>query len=168
MTHPGKPRQAQPFLLRAGIILGAHTALIVALFWRHVFTNLILAHGDMLLLFYPAWDFRAAALRAGRIPLWNPITFMGAPFLANSQYGVLYPFNWALAWLDAPVAVKVSVLLHLALASLGGHAFARRVVQLEPLPAWFCGWLFALGGYVTGHVEHGNQLQGLAWLPWIF
>ena len=26
--------------------------------------------------------------------------------------------------------------------------------------------LFALGGYLTAQVEHINQLQGLAWLPW--
>ncbi|MCA9113421.1 MAG: hypothetical protein KDA52_26005, partial [Planctomycetaceae bacterium] len=27
--------------------------------------------------------------------------------------------------------------------------------------------LFALGGYMTAQVEHVNQIQGLAWLPWI-
>ncbi|MBI3763097.1 MAG: hypothetical protein HY260_14710, partial [Chloroflexi bacterium] len=146
----------------------AHCSLIVLFFWRHIFTRLILAHGDTFLLFYPTWDYRAAALRAGRIPLWNPVTFMGAPFLANSQYGVLYPLNWPLAWLSAPAAIKVAILFHLALGALGAYLFARRVLALKPLSAWFAAALFALGGYLTAHVELVNQLQGLAWLPWIF
>jgi hypothetical protein len=27
---------------------------------------------------------------------------------------------------------------------------------------------FSLGGYLTAQIEHVNQLQGLAWLPWLF
>lgn len=142
--------------------------LVVVFFWRHVFTGLIFGHGDTFLLFYPAWDYRAAALRAGRIPLWNPITFMGAPFLANSQYGVLYPPNWPLAWLPAPAAVEIAILSHLILAACGAQLFARQTLKLRPFSAWFAAFLFALGGYLTTHVELVNQLQGLAWLPWIF
>lgn len=143
-------------------------ALIVIFFWRLGLTNLVLARGDVLLYFYPLWDYRAEALRSGRIPLWNPYLFMGVPFLANSQAGVLYPFNWPLAWLPSLVAFKIAVLAHVILAGAGALFFARRALGLRPSSAWLGGLLFALGGYLTAQVEHINQLQGLAWLPFAF
>ncbi len=143
-------------------------ALIVTFFWRLALTNLVLARGDVLLYFYPLWDYRAEALRSGRIPLWNPYLFMGAPFLANSQAGVLYPFNWPLAWLPSPIAFKIAATAHLILAGAGAILFARRALGLRPSSAWLAGLLFALGGYLTAQVEHINQLQGLAWLPFAF
>jgi hypothetical protein len=142
---------------------------LVGLFcWKLGFTDLILARGDTFLYFYPYWEYRAEALLAGRLPLWNPLLFMGAPFLANSQAGVLYPLNWPLAVFAAPVAVKIAVLAHVALAALGTYVFARRALGQSTLGALLAGVLFALGGYVTAQVEHVNQLQGLAWLPWVF
>lgn len=143
-------------------------ALIVISFWRLALTNLVLARGDVLLYFYPLWDYRAEALRSGRIPLWNPYLFMGVPFLANSQAGVLYPFNWPLAGLPSPVAFKIAAVAHIILAGAGAILFARRALGVRPTSAWLAGLLFALGGYLTAQVEHINQLQGLAWLPFAF
>ncbi|MBI5290543.1 MAG: YfhO family protein [Chloroflexi bacterium] len=90
---------------------------------------------------------------------------MGAPFLANSQAGVFYPLNWPLIFFTAPVAVKITLVVHLIIAAWGAYALARRACQLEPTPAAFAAALFALGGYLTAQVEHVNQLQGLAWMP---
>lgn len=142
--------------------------LAVIFFWRLALTNLVLARGDVLLYFYPLWDYRAEALRGGHIPLWNPYLFMGVPFLANSQAGVLYPFNWPLAWLPSPIAFKIAAIAHIILAGAGAILFARRALGLRPSSAWLAGLLFALSGYLTAQVEHINQLQGLAWLPFAF
>jgi hypothetical protein len=141
-------------------------AALVFLFLRQAaFSNLIFARGDTLLYFYPYWDYRAQTLLAGRLPLWNPYLFMGVPFLANSQAGVFYPLNWPLIIFPAPVAVKISIIVHLLIAAWGTFALARKVFGLESLPATFAAALFALGGYLTAQIEHVNQLQGLAWLP---
>jgi hypothetical protein len=130
-------------------------------------TNRILARGDVFLYFYPFWTAAAEALRAGRVALWNPDLFMGAPFLANSQVGFLYPLNWPL-WLtlSPPSAVTASLLLHLAIAAAGAYQAGRRLLELRPAAAVLAGLLFALGGYLTAQVEHVNQIQGLAWMPW--
>ena len=40
------------------------------LYWPLLFTNRVLATGDILLYFYPYRDFVAEALRSGRIPFW--------------------------------------------------------------------------------------------------
>ncbi|MEZ4516030.1 MAG: hypothetical protein R3C44_04040 [Chloroflexota bacterium] len=94
---------------------------------------------------------------------------MGVPFLANSQVGFFYPFNWPLwALLETPYAVSASILIHLVIAGLGTYLFARRVLDLSPVAALLAAMLFSLGGYLTAQVEHINQLQGLAWLPWLF
>ncbi|MBN1429676.1 MAG: YfhO family protein [Anaerolineae bacterium] len=142
--------------------------LTVAFFWRMVFTDLILPRGDVFAYFYPYWDYRNAVLQTGRLPLWNPYLFMGTPFLANSQAGVLYPLNWLLVWLDAPNAIKVAIVFHMAWAAIGMYLFGRRSLSLSILGATLGASILAFGGYLTAQVEHVNQLQGLAWLPWLF
>ena len=138
------------------------------LFFRNLaFTNLILPRGDTFYYFYPYWEQRARALLAGEIPLWNPYLFMGVPFLANPQAGVLYPLNWPLIGFAAPIAVKAAILVHTWIAGLGTFSLARRL-KLSTMAAILAGLLFALGGHLTAKVEQVNQLQGLAWLPWLF
>ncbi|MBK9049352.1 MAG: hypothetical protein IPL78_00065 [Chloroflexi bacterium] len=153
-------RRLAPYLLIA--------LLILLFFHKLAFSNLILGRGDLFLYFYPYWHAAAERLRAGSIPLWNPNLFMGAPFLANSQAGVLYPLNWPL-WLllPTPYAVSASILLHLVIAGWGTYRLGKRMLGLGDAAAFLSAILFALGGYLTAQVEHVNQLQGLAWLPWI-
>ncbi len=141
--------------------------LVLFFFQKMAFSNLILARGDTFLYFYPYWEAAAAALRHGRIPLWNPNLFMGVPFLANSQVGFFYPLNWPVWWLlPTPYAVSASIILHLMIAGCGTYLAGRRALSLSRSAALLAAFLFALGGYLTAQVEHINQLQGLAWLPW--
>ncbi len=141
--------------------------LLAIFFNKMAFSNLILARGDIFLYFYPYWSAAAEALRNGRIPLWNPHLFMGTPFLANSQVGFFYPLNWPV-WLllPTPYAVSASILLHLLIAGLGAYLAGRRTLGLGRWGGLVTAVLFALGGYLTAQVEHINQLQGLAWMPW--
>lgn len=101
-------------------------AFVAALFARLLFTNRVLATGDVLLYFYPYRDFAAAALRAGELPLWNPYVFLGAPFLANPQAAVLYPLHWPLAWLSVTQQVYWSAAVHAWIFGCGGYWLLRR------------------------------------------
>ena len=156
-----------PALASAAPYLGLLAACCV-FFWKLAFTNLILARGDMFLYFYPNWNYAADAIRQGHLPLWNPYLFMGVPFLANSQTGVLYPLNLALAWLPTTHAINLTIILHIWLAGAGAYIFARRSLGLSRWAAWLGAVTFALGGYLGAQVEHVNQLQALAWLPFLF
>ena len=138
---------------------------VLAATWKLAFADRIIARGDLLLYFYPLRDYAAQAVREGRLPLWNPYTFMGAPFLANSQAGFFYPLNVLMAWLPTEQAVSLSIVLHLAIAALGMYALARAGLQLGTLAATAAAIAFGLGGYLGAQVEHLNQLQVLAWLP---
>jgi hypothetical protein len=142
--------------------------LILLAFWHIGPAGRVVAGGDLFAYFYPYWSGAAEALRAGRLPLWNPHLFMGVPFLANSQVGVLYPFNWPL-WLLLPAhqALHWSIISHLCLAAAGAYVYARASLRLGRLGAWTAGAILALGGYLGAQVEHVNQLQTLAWLPWL-
>ncbi|HZD10361.1 MAG TPA: YfhO family protein [Candidatus Binatia bacterium] len=141
---------------------------VILFFWKLALTGLILARGDTFLYFYPYWQAAADALKAGRVPLWNPAIFMGAPFVANSQAGFFYPPNWPL-WLllRAPYAVSASIVLHVMLAALGAYMLARKQLRQTIVGAALAAVAFALGGYLSAQVEHVNQLQGLAWMPWL-
>ncbi|MBI4632078.1 MAG: hypothetical protein HY740_10265, partial [Chloroflexi bacterium] len=141
------------------------TLLVIVFLRQATFTNLIFPRGDTFFYFYPYWEYRAQSLLAGRLPLWNPYIFMGVPFLANSQAGVFYPLNLPLIFFSAPVAVKITIIVHLIIATWGTYLLARSIFNLQPSPAAFAATLFALGGYLTAQVEHVNQLQGLAWMP---
>ena len=143
-------------------------ALTLLFFYRLAFTDLILGRGDTYAYFYPYWGARDAALAEFTLPLWTGDLFMGAPLLANSQLGTLYPPNWLTIPLDPPDAVRISILLHIAWATLGALILARRTLGLDLIPALIAGVTFGLGGHLGAHVEQINQIQGLSWTPWLF
>ncbi len=142
--------------------------LTLLFFWKILLTNLILVSVDTFLYFYPYKAYAAEALRQGRLPLWNPHLFMGAPLLANSQVGVFYPPNWLFLWLAAPKQVAWSIGLHLALAGILALAYSRLSLQLGWAGAMVAAILFAFGGYLGAQVEHINQLNAAVWLPLLF
>ena len=142
-------------------------SIVIILLWKLVFTNLILARGDTLYYIYPYWEHRARTFLSGQIPLWNPYIFMGSPFLANPQAGVLYPPNWLLTPFSTTNAVKIAIITHLWIAAFGTYRLALHSLGISKSSAVVAALLFALGGHMTAKVEQVNQLQALAWLPWI-
>jgi hypothetical protein len=135
---------------------------------RLALTDLILARGDTFAYFYPYWHARSAAFMAGELPLWSPDLFMGVPLLANSQIGTFYPPNWLVAPFSPPDGLRISILLHVTWAMAGTYLLARRALGTDRLAALLAAAVFGLGGYIGGHVEQINQLQGLSWMPWLF
>ena len=148
-------------------VLAALAALTLVFFWQIALTNRVLVGVDVFGYFYPYRDFASEAMRAGRLPLWNPYLFMGAPLLANSQVAVLYPLHWPLLWLSAPKQIAWSIVAHVWLAGTGTYLFARTAIKLRPLAAFVAAIIFALGGFLGAQVEHVNQLNASAWLPWL-
>ncbi len=119
----------------------------------------------MFTYFYPYRAFLSQAIRDGRLPLWNPYLFLGAPFFADSQAGALYPFNLLFTWLPVPYQVSAALVIHIALAGLFTYLFARRSLQLGRAGAFTASATFALGGFLLAQAEHVNQLSISAYLP---
>jgi hypothetical protein len=140
-------------------------ALAIVFFWKIALTNRILAGVDVFTYFYPIRAFATEALRSGRFPLWNPRMFLGVPFFADSQTGVLYPLNLLLTWLPVPYQVSASIVIHTALGALFAYLFARRSLELHRVAAFVAAAIFAFGGFLGAQAEHVNQLSISIWLP---
>jgi hypothetical protein len=124
-----------------------------------------LLHPDQSEGFYPWQVFANRALRDGELPLWNPYSFAGTPFLANGQSGVLYPPRVVLALTVSPTRVHdVLLASHLFVAALGmflllgfvGLPFSAAVVGAL---AWMLN-SFALSWQA---LEHYVAIE--AWMP---
>ncbi len=133
-----------------------------ALFW-----------GTPLQQFVPWWHYAWQTLRAGHLPLWNPLVGMGAPLLANYQSALLYPPTWGyfllyllggvkwMAWGQAPLAA-----LHLAWAGLGMALLVRRM-GMGRLPQVVAGLSYGLCGYLVARAWFLSINAAAAWLPWV-
>jgi len=144
------------------------TVFVLIIYRRYAFTNMVIGRGDSYFYFYPYWTMATEAFREGRLPLWNPDLFMGTPLLANSQVGYFYPLNWPLwKFLEPPYAVTATIILHVLIAGLGTYHVAKKAFNLSFRASILAGVFFALSGFMTAQVEHVNQAQGLAYMPWL-
>jgi hypothetical protein len=106
-------------------------------------------------------NFAARELRAGRLPLWQPGNFAGAPFVASYSPFVipfyLAPYPITLAWIWLLEAVTLGI---------GTWLLLRRTFQLSYWPAAIGSWCAPLTGFMT--VWHGFTVVGpFCWLPWL-
>jgi len=123
--------------------------------------------GDAPSYFVPLRERTAAVLRGERSPWWNPDSGCGEPYFANPQTAVLYPPAWPALLLPATAAVGVEAGLHLALLAAGAAALA---LALGCGQGWAvaAGWGAALAGPSIDAVGVLNNLETLAWLPWLW
>ena len=116
--------------------------------------------------FRPWRAYTVASLKEGRIPLWNPYNYAGAPFLANGQSAVLYPLNLLFLVLREPVAIVCWDIVRLLIAAVSSFAFAR-MIGLTPLGSAVTAWAFTFCGFLVVwlHWPHANVA---VWLPALF
>lgn len=140
------------------ITVVATTLFLPSLIEREVFTS-----RDHLDYFQPLRWFTAQELKAGRLPLWNPYSASGEPWLANPQTGVFYPPQWLFVALPFATAYMLFLLLHLAILGCSAYLlFARRASQgaaLAGAVALMC------SGPVLSLLDISNNLATLAWIP---
>jgi hypothetical protein len=104
---------------------------------------------DPLFQFYPARKFLADSIHAGRVPLWNPLSFSGTPFAADGQSAVFYPINWLFAVLRLALAFGWVAALHTLLAGVFFFLYCRRmgyerIASLAGATVWMlCGIMVA-------------------------
>ncbi|MDE2869054.1 MAG: YfhO family protein [Chloroflexota bacterium] len=163
----GAPRRVPHWLGAPLLVVALLTAGLLLSYRRLIFEGLVVAGYDTQTYFYPYWSVAFDALRSGRIPLWNPDLFMGAPFLANPQAAVFYLPNWLLLGLSPERAISVALILHVAWAAAGTAALTRVALRLGWASAAAGGAVFAFGGYFVAQSGHVNQVSATAWLPWL-
>ena len=86
---PAQERQRRRGLLADIAVTALLLCLCLLFFWQVLTPNPLnrrwFASGDFTDQFYAFRYYQSQELWSGRLPLWNPHTFSGAPFLADIQ-----------------------------------------------------------------------------------
>ena len=152
-------------------------AVLVILFYRRILTpNLAdrqsFPPGDFHAQFWAFTTFEVRELSAGRLPLWNPYTFAGAPFWADVQAAVFYPPSLLTILLSAPwgfslFALEIEALAHFWLAATFMYLFVRDLTG-NRAAAFIAALTFTFSGYLTGYPSQQLAiLEADVWLPLI-
>lgn len=112
----------------------------------------IFPQSDQADTFHPFTVFADREIHDGDIPLWNPDTFGGTPFLANGITGLLDPVRLGLmattspSWVHDLLILSRLILMGTAMYLLCWHLGLRRIPSLLAAVAWqfssfTAGWL---------------------------
>lgn len=115
-----------------------------------------------------AWSLR----EFGRLPWWNPFSYMGEPFFANVQAAMFYPptllivlignllYGRVTFWL-----MEVQLIAHVILAGVGAFVLLRRLgVNVRAALAGAA--VYHLGAFFASQTQHLGAISGAGWLPW--
>lgn len=154
--------------------------LLIALWWVFVWrflspdeaNRLYFPDGDFIDQFYNFAVFEAKAFKDGRLPLWNPYTYAGHPFLADVQSAIFYPISLLVTWFAILMwgemqlgALEFEALIHFFLASLFMYFFVRRLTGHRGA-AFLSAITFSYSGYLTGYPPlQLAVLESDIWLP---
>ncbi len=117
--------------------------------------------------------FQRSELLAARLPLWNPYTYGGHPFLADVQAAIFYPLSNLLMLLTLPFssaaarlyALQLEALLQFVLAGFFTYLLAYALTHRR-LAAFLAGGIFVFSGYLTGYPAlQLAVLRTAIWLP---
>jgi hypothetical protein len=156
---------ADPFLTgRQWLLVGMACVAFTAL--AFLTPPSILGSLDFVRMHEPYKIYAARALHEGRLPLWNPHTSLGRPFLADIETAVFYPPSLLFVVLGAEAGWVLLAALHLFLLVAGTARLARDLGAHRP-QALAAGFSFAAGATVF-LCFHSGQVQysmGLCWMP---
>ena len=136
------------FAAYPGVILGTHS----------FFNN------DFGLFTYPVAYYIRESIWRGEIPLWNPLSDCGLPFLAQWNTTVCYPLSWFYILFPLPWSLNYFCLGHLIIAGLGMYALAFRWTQ-NRFAASVAGLAYGFNGLSLNCLMWTSNLAALAWLP---
>ena len=116
---------------------------------------------------YPLVHYARESFWRGELPLWNPLSECGVPFLAQWNTMVLYPFSLVYDLLPLPWSLGFFCLAHLVLGGAGMYRLLR-VWTGEPFAAAFGGTLFTFSGVMLSSLVWPHVLVASSWMPWLF
>jgi Bacterial membrane protein YfhO len=116
--------------------------------------------------FFPLKLYTIDRLRRGEIPLWNPLSGNGEPWLANLQSGVFYPPSFLFLLPGVALAAALYLLLHFGIGAWGMWRFLREEAVSEA-GSLFGAAVFCAGGYAASLSAYWNHFGSAAYLPGI-
>ncbi|MBF0449674.1 MAG: YfhO family protein [Candidatus Magnetomorum sp.] len=119
---------------------------------------------DLFCDFFPWRLFAKDALLSFHLPLWNPYSNMGQPFMANPQSAVFYPFHAIFLFMDAVWAMKISIVFHVFVSGLLMYRLVRHL-SLSLIPALFVSLVWMFNTHMMVQLEFHSVLTCLTWMP---
>jgi len=121
---------------------------------------------DYGVLGYGFVDYYRDSLLAGELPLWNPYSDSGAPFLAQWGTMVLYPPSLLMVLFPMPWSLGFFCLLHFWIGGMGMRKLAMDL-KLGGFAAALAGTLYIFNGATLSGLMWPNYTVALGWLPWV-
>jgi len=146
-------------------------ALLLALLIFATFPGILLGSTtfvirDFGLFGYPLAYFHRQSFWRGELPLWNPLSNCGLPFLAQWNTLTLYPLSLIYLLLPLTWSLSFFCLAHMFWGGLGMYFLAYRWTG-HRLAAALAGLIFAFNGLTLNALMWPNIVATLGWLPWV-
>ena len=139
-------------------------AFVAAAFPEVVSGDHTFVYRDFGLQTYPAAMHFRRSFWLGELPLWNPYSFSGIPFLAQWSTGVLYPPSLLYLLLPPLWGLGVFSLAHVVFAGVAMYWLARAWVGDRGAAA-VAGVVYACSGLMLSSLEWPAYLAVIAWAP---
>jgi hypothetical protein len=121
---------------------------------------------DYGVLAYPNVSFHRESFWRGEMPMWNPYSNCGQPFLAQWGTMTLYPFSLIYLLLPLPWSLGIFCIAHVWLGGLGMYLLARRWTESNFAGA-LAGTLYVFNGIMLASFAWPNYLVTLGWMPFV-
>ena len=121
---------------------------------------------DYGVLGYPNIQFYRESFWRGELPMWNPLSNCGQPFLAQWGTMVLYPFSLIYLLLPLPWSLSIFCFAHVWLGGFGMYLLARRWTSVNFAGA-IAGTLYVFNGIMFSSFIWPNYLVTLGWMPFV-
>ncbi len=115
---------------------------------------------------YPLAFYHRERFWQGEVPLWNPLSDCGIPFLAQWNTLICYPPSLFYLLLPLPWSLNVFLLLHGFLGAVGVYRLAHEWTG-DRFAAGVAGIGFVFNGLAINCLIWPNVTAALAWMPWI-
>jgi hypothetical protein len=119
---------------------------------------------------FPLFDYAFQALRAGRLPEWDPSMYSGMSYAGNVQTAFYYPLTWimfAASWARERLSyqsVTDVTLGHVALAFTLCFLWLR-ARRLHQMAALLGAAVYAYGGHMCLQLQHYGLIVAYSWMP---
>jgi hypothetical protein len=121
---------------------------------------------DYGVLGYPTIQFQRECFWRGELPLWNPYSNCGQPFLAQWGTMTLYPFSLIYLLLPLPWSLSVFCFAHVWLGGFGMYLLVRHWTKVN-FAAALAGTTYAFSGIMFATFVWSNYLVTLGWMPFV-
>lgn len=138
-------------------------AIVLALF-RRPLTGATFFFRDVSLLFFPKKLQLVQALQSGIVPLWDPMTLGGRPYLAVPSNFIFYPGNLLFLFFEPLRALNLLIVLQFVGCAIAACWLAR-TLGLSNEASFLAGAAYAFAGFTVSSANLLPILLGMPWLP---